>query len=235
MYGIYGYPFHIENSGITIDITEENGLYHYKREGSCGSFETFISPSNGRIHITPVEPVNLPKNITRLLEIEFERILISPHSEEKFFMTFPIEIGIFLESINSIEVVDLFSLANIKYSLYGTPTNGEIVRYHKSSIRKVMQDVDSKKEGVLELNLINNSDSIASVSKIVLDGYGMKIYYDKDLVSMNAQMKIYQKNSATTEFLNLPLLPDMNKSIELYMMRNISVLKKYYTMEWGFD
>ncbi|MDD4127102.1 MAG: DUF432 domain-containing protein, partial [Methanomicrobium sp.] len=202
----------------------------------CGrKFETLISASNGRIHINPVEPVNLPKSITRFLEIDFERILIPPGSEDKYYLTFPVDIGIFLEIGNDIEVVDIFSLTNIKYSLYGSPTEGEIVRYYKCSINKEIPKTDCLREGIIELE-INNSDSkIASVSKSVYDSYGMKLYYDKELVSMTAHMKIYQKNIATTEFLNIPVRSGMSKSIELYLSRNLSAIKKYYMMEWGFD
>ena len=235
MYGLYSYPFHIEMEGITIDVTEKNGIYNYIRECCGKKFKTLIAADKGKIHINPVEPVNLPQNITRFLEIDIDRILIAPNTEEKLYLTFPIEIGVFLESGNDIEIVDLFTRTDPKYSLYGTPTDGNIVRYSKSSIYKELPEIDILKEGVLEFNIINNDSSIHSVSKAVFDGYGMKMYYGEDLVSMIAHMKIYQKNNATTEFLNLPILPDMEKSIELYMTRNISVMKKNYMMEWGFD
>ncbi|MBP2133242.1 hypothetical protein J2128_001163 [Methanomicrobium sp. W14] len=235
MYGIYSYPVHLEKEGLTIDITENNGIYRYVRNCCGEKYECLISSPGEKIHVNPVEPVNLPKYITKYLEIDFERVLVSPESNIMYYLTFPIEIGVFLESKKNLEPLDLFSLQPAKYSLYGDPTNGEIVKYYKSYLRRDLPEVDILKEGVLSITIINSDSTIASVSKLVFDSYGMKVYYNENLVSMVAQMKIYQKNIAETEFLNVPLLVGMEKSAELYTTRNIPAIKRYYLMERGFD
>lgn len=235
MYGIYSYPFHLEKEGITIDISEKNGIFFYTRECCGKKFESFLSDPDGKIHINPVEPVNLPKSITKLLEIEFDRILIPPESSYMYYITFPVEICVFLESGNDMEVLDLFSKTPEKYSLYGSPTSGEIVRYHKSHLYRDIPKTDFLKEGVMSLTIKNPESDIASVSSAVFDSYGMKLYYNEEQISMVAQMKILPKKTAETEFINVPLIVGMEKSTELYFARKISVIKRYYLMEWGFD
>ena len=235
MYGIHSYPFHLERDGVTIDISEDNGIFLYRRECCNVKYEALISDPKGKIHINPVEPVNLPKSITQFLEIEFERILIPPESKYLYYITFPVEIGVFLESGKSLEVVDLFSKVSAKHSLYGSPTCGEIVRYHKSRIYREIPKTDNMKEGIMSLTIINPESDIASVSRSVFDSYGMKLYYDEEQVSMVAQMKISPKKTAETEFLNVPLIVGMEKSTELYFARRILAIKRYYSMEWGYD
>lgn len=132
------------------------------------------------------------------------------------------------------ELIDVFSVNEQKYSLYGSPTKGTIVSYRESDIYRTIPETDIFKDGVLSLTLINSGKDIANVSSSVFDGWGMKLYYNDNCVSMVAEMNLLHNNTAETTFLNVPLIVGMNKSYEIYTSRKISVTKKSFLMELGY-
>ena len=234
MYGHYSYPFSVESGGIKVEVTEENGLYLYRRE-CCGEiYDNFIQSKDGRIIINPVEPVNLPSSVTSLLQVKFKNLVMEPQSVILIYLTFPIEIGVFLQTGKSTEVIDIFSVNKQKYSLYGSPTKGTIVSYHESDIYRSIPETDLFRNRVLSLTIIHSEKEIANLSHAVFDGWGMKLYYKKNSVSMVAEMNLLHNKTAETRFLNVPLINGMNKSYEIYMSRKIPVIKKSYLMELGY-
>lgn len=234
MYGTYAYPFHLEADGVTIDVNQKDRIFNYSRVCNDEKFNIKLSSAGGRIIINPVEPVNLPKKITQFFEVGFDKIVMPPESYETYYLKFPVEIGVFYSSRKDISVIDLFSLSNHKYSLYGTPKEGTIVKYCYSDIYYDFPETDPLREGVIALDVINNEKEIIEISKAVFDSYGMKIFYDNDNVTMSATMKILPKYEAETEFTNVPQFPGAEKSIELYTTMNIPVVKRAHKMEWGY-
>ena len=235
MFGEYRYPFRCEADGVTVEVTETNGLFLYHRVCNGEVAENYFHSGKGKIFIHPVEPVNLPKYVTRFLKIAYTGVLIDPESRFSCYLTFPIEVGVFLESKGDVEIIDVFSLHPQKYSLYGTPTDGKVVRYHESTIYREIPDVDPLCEGVLSLTIINEGKDIVNVTGVVFDSYLMKIYYSDLRASMVARMHILSKGGAETEFVNAPMLGGMEKSKELYTARNIKqAVTKVFSMEWGY-
>ncbi len=232
MFGRYDYRFQFEYDGVWANVEEENGLLVYRRVSGTDTCRRILASDGGTLIVNPVEPLNLPKEITNYLEIEFDPIFIEPNSVRKIYLTFPVEIGIFVETRKDIEVLDLFSLSRQKYTLYGPPSGGVIARWHRSEVFSGIPDVDPLREGILELSIRNTYREWAEVSRAVFESYDMKIYYG-DLVSMVAQMRIINKYTAETDFFDEPLLPGMKKSIELYVAREIPIIKKGFLMEWG--
>ncbi len=234
MYGTYRYPCSIEEESISIEVTEEDGLLVYRRVCGDETREIIISSPGGELIINPVEPVNLPKNITRFLEIEFETFVMSPESEDLIYLTYPIEIGVFLKTGKSASLIDIFSQVPGKYSLYGSPRAGEIVRWHKSDIYRNLPETDNLREGVISLKIINPERKIVEVSKAVFDSYGMKIFYNDWYATMSAEMKLLPKDEAETRFLNVPIIEGTEGIIELYYGRDIPMVGKFYRMGWGY-
>lgn len=233
MYGIYDYTFHYMSDTISIGIEKENNRYRYHREiPGERTVEKIIMSDSGNIIINPVEPLNLPHEITNFLEIQFDPIFIEPNSEKEIFLLFPLEIGVFINAKKDIEVLDIFSLVNQKYSLYGSPSEGIITRWAFSEIYPSIPEVDHNEQGILKLTITNSTKEWVEVSRAIFEGNGMKIYYG-DLVSMIGRMKILSKKIAETEFYEQPLKSDQVKSFELFTARDIPVVKRSYTMEWG--
>jgi hypothetical protein len=93
--------------------------------------------------------------------------------------------------------------------------------------------VDALREGVLELTLENMAQDWMEVQKGVFNAYGMKIYYNEDLVTMKAHMKIRAANLAETEFEDAPLASGMEKALEIYTARKLLVTSTKFLMEHG--
>ena len=88
-------------------------------------------------------------------------------------------------------------------------------------------------EGVVELSIKNDTGETLEVGKVVFNSPGMKIYFNKDAVSMKASMKLLSKSLAETSFRDEPLIKGMKKAIEFYPEKNIPMVSKKMLMEWG--
>jgi len=206
-----------------VRVERVNGKLIYEREGLRK-----ILPEC-EIVVNPVEPINLPKNVTRYLEIEFPPILLKPNSSETIYLKFPIEIGVFAKHGDKVAVVDVFSYEKPKYTLYGSPRRGVVCRWFFSDVYYYIPEVDRLRHGVMRLDIKNGGDWV-EVGKVVLDCYAMKIYYDS-FASCWAEMKVIGKSTAITDFLDRPIAKGMKKALELYTTRRL--MGKSFTMEWG--
>jgi hypothetical protein len=238
MFGSYGYSFEYSNHEISAGSVPEGPFFRYFREVSGGArVEKIISSDSGRIVVNPVEPLNLPDEVTNFLELEFEPIYIEPLGKKDIFLEFPVEIGVFIASKQDIEVLDIFSLDNPKYSLYGPPNGGVITRWLWSPVYSEIPQLDHHRRGIFQLTLENTTKQWEELSRVVLEGTLMKIYYGevegKKLVSMSGKIRILSKLVAETEFFDQPLAEGLKKSIEIYTAREIPGVKRNFTMEWG--
>ncbi|MDV2482713.1 DUF432 domain-containing protein [Methanoculleus sp. Wushi-C6] len=233
MFGRYMGSFHREYGDIMVEAERANGLLTYRRRCGEQTFERILVTKTGEMIINPVEPVNLPKEITNYLQVEFSPMVLEPGTTQTVYLKFPVEIGVFLESAKDIEVLDVFANGSQKYTLYGPQTNGVIARYHRSAVYSEIPSVECFCEGVMELSITNASREWVEVSQVVFDSTDMKIYYN-DFVTTTATMNIISANLAETDFVDAPLRPGMVKSVELYAARKIPVINRGYLMEWGF-
>jgi hypothetical protein len=202
MYGDYDLPFSVEKEGISITVEKIEKLWVYKRALGPDKEEKLILGEGKHIIINPVEPLNTPKEITPNLLIELEKVLLlAGGAKKKIFLTFPIEIGIFIadRGNKNLQLLDVFTLARQKFTLYGPVSNGVVCKYWKSGIYSVPPSPNPLEEGVMELTLRNTTSDWASISKAVFSAYGMKLYYDVD-VFMKAHMDIRSKSTAETGF-----------------------------------
>ena len=87
IFSTYKPPFSVEIEDIAISIVEESESLIYKRESKEESLEKILLNSGDEILINPIEPVNLPKNISPFLLIDFEKtVVIDPRSKQKIFL-----------------------------------------------------------------------------------------------------------------------------------------------------
>jgi len=234
MFGRYSGTFRSEAGEILVEVEEDDGLLAYRRRCGEDKFERILVTRMAEVIINPVEPVNLPKDITNFLMIEFPPVMIEPGASRTVYLKFPVELGIFVESARDIEVVDIFALTTQKYTLYGTPTRGLIARWYGSEVYSEIPEVDLYREGVMEFTITNTYREWVEVSRVVFESVDMKIYYG-DFVAATATMRILGPNLAETDFIDAPPRLGMVKSIELYTARKISALNRGYLMEWGLS
>jgi hypothetical protein len=234
MFGRYRGTFRRECGDILVEAETANGLLTYRRRCGEQTFERILVSNTGEVIINPVEPVNLPKDITDFLLMEFSPMMIEPGASRTVYLKFPVEIGVFVESARDIEVLDVFAPGSQKYTLYGSPTTGVIARWYRSAVYPEIPLTDPFREGVMELSIHNTCREWVEVSRVVFESTDMKIYYG-DFVAATATMKLLTKTMAETDFVDAPLRPGMVKSVELYTARKIPAIDRGYLMEWGLS
>lgn len=202
MYADYDLPFSVEKEGISVSMEKSEKLWIYKRTFGVGNVEIQISGDEKHIIINPVEPLNTPQKITPNLMIEFEKsFLLAGGTIKTIFLTFPIEIGVFIsdKGNKNPHLLDVFTQTRQKFTLYGLVSNGIICKHWGSAVYSTSPSSDPIQEGVIELTLKNITTDWVSISKAIFNAYGMKLYYDAG-VFMKAHMDILSKNTAETSF-----------------------------------
>jgi uncharacterized protein len=237
VYGTYDYSCHYKGDEIAIEVVRSDRYLTYKRVCRGESCERTIASDQGSIIINPVEPLNLPKKVTRYLEVHFNPIFVEPETTRQLFLTFPVEIGVFIRAKEDHDLLDVFSPASPKYSLYGPPDYGCVTRWHESSIYPGVPKPDPLREGVLDLTLVNGNKNWIEVSRAVFVNAGMTIWYG-DYVLMSARMDLYSNMVAETKILSTPGKTGMVRSIPAYSARKVSVVevvpeKMEFLMEFG--
>lgn len=247
MYGYYDPPFSVEQEGITISVERTGDKWTYRRTFGNDEVEKLILGDRKRIIINPVEPLNTPKEITPNLLIEFEKTLLLAGGEKRqIFLTFPIEIGIFISDLGykNPQLIDVLTLVKQKFTLYGEVSNGVVCKYWKSNLYSASPVLNPLQEGIMELTLRNASSEWASISKAVFSAYGMRLYYDGDAF-MKARMDILNRNTAETGFDMQPINGEMKgylvkdqkirkEAFGVYGLRKLGFVPLKFYMGWGF-
>jgi len=224
VYGTYDYSCHISEDELSIGIERSDRYLTYKRVCRGESSERIIASENGSIVINPVEPLNLPKEVTRYLEVHFNPIFIEPETTRQLYLTFPVEIGVFIRAKEDYDLLDVFSLVKPKYSLYGPPDYGCVTRWHESAIHTKVPDTDPLREGVIDLTVVNEGTTWIDVSRVVFVNAGMTIWYG-DYVTMSARMELFSNVVAETRILSASEKPGLTRSLPAYSAKKVSVVE----------
>lgn len=233
-FGVYNLPMAVKYEDLEVSISEQNSGHVYRRKFREDELEKIILSKQGKIHIHPVEPVNLPKAITRNLQIAFSRpITVEPKAKNTVFITFPVEIGIFIVGKNSSNLIDVVGFNEQKFTEYGDLAHGIICRYWESEIFTSLPDTNPFHQGIMKLTISNPTPNWIDISKTVFNSYGMKIFYSPKVTSVKGTMKIINDGIAETDYLETPLEKGMRKSLEVYSIKMTSISTKRFIMEGG--
>ena len=234
MYGHHSIPLRIEEVGISISLEKLDDSFVYRRDGAGGQVKKILLEKPERVTISPVEPVNLPKQVAQYVLVEFATpVLVRPGGDKGVFLKFPAEIGVFLSRKGGNSLIDTFSLSSPKYALYGSPRGGVICRTWVSEVFASKPTVKPLLEGILALRITSGSDEWVTVRKAVFDVHGMKIRHTDSLVATRAEMHVIAGGHAETEFIETPFQQQMQKSVELFRMSKLTVSSSRYHMGDG--
>lgn len=234
MYGHYDIPLKIEEEGICLSVQKDGDNLVYKRDCLEEHVEKRLLATEGRVLLNPVEPLNKPKALSSYLLVEFERgLVVEPKGTRRIFLTFPIEIAAYISLDKDFEVIDIFTLARQKFALYGDPRNGVICKHWKSDVYAAIPSLNLLREGVMELTVANTNPQWVELTKAVFNAYGMKLYYSDTVASMKARVSLKTGSIGETDFVDSPLKDGMNKSLEIYTVRRLSITSTRFVMEFG--
>jgi hypothetical protein len=168
------------------------------------------------------------------LLIEFTTpVTVEPKTKRDFFVTFPLEIGVFVKGGDAAECIDIVSLSYQKYTLYGPAKGGTICRYWQGEPKRSLAFADSDAEGVLRLTVSNQTSEWARVHHGVFDAATTKIFYDSKKAMAGAMLRITGSRTAETTFIEQPIEKGMHKAIELFPSRKIVGVPKHFVMSEG--
>jgi uncharacterized protein len=233
VYGRYERDLVYVDPDVNLRIERADTIPVYVRECKGARIEKYLAADYDAVYVCPVEPVNLPQEITHHLEIAFPTIVLPPAAKKIIYLKFPVEIGVFFEIRREMSVLDIFSLVPTKFSLYGLPGMGVITRWYRSDIFPGIPVTDPHREGVLELSLVNRCTTTVEISRAVFDSYHMNLFYG-ERVGMTATMEVLSPVIALTTFAPVVSAACPNSSIDLYTSRKFAVGPgKGYMMESG--
>jgi hypothetical protein len=218
---------------VSVWFERSDGFCTYNRWLGGDKLHKIIGGVPGGIIINPVEPVNLPKEVTRFLEIHFTPVAVGPDGNQVVYLRFPLEIGVFLESKGDYYVLDVFTLTRPKYSLYGPAGEGVITRYAESQVYDSIPGTDPTKEGVMALSITNSSKNWVEVSRVVINTDTLSLFYG-ELVSIVAGMEILSRDIADIHTEDRPLLEGMKQSVLVMKTKKTLIPDKLqFMMEFG--
>ena len=241
-YGKFNFDYSINFQGLKLGFEDKNGIYHYKRDIVGWKHESNIATQTGTFYLQPIEPLNLPDNVTDFIEIEFKEITIEPDGKAVVFLTIPIEIGVFLEAKNGERnLLDIVTFCHPKFSLYGAASRGVITRFHKSEVYAMPPSVENYKEGLLRLEIENDTDKWAAVGCVVIYQKGLNLYYDETTVSACAKMIIRTRDVADVVGIDQPIREGMTQCLQVFEQRKTTpfcniegaLLDTTFTMDMG--
>ena len=241
-YGKFNFDYSINFQGLKLGFEDKNGMYHYKRDIVGWKHESNIATQTKTFYLQPIEPLNLPDNVTDFIEIEFKEITIEPEGKAVVFLTIPIEIGVFLEAKNGDRnLLDIVTFCHPKFSLYGAASRGVITRFHKSEVYAMPPSVDNYKEGLLRLEIENDTDEWATVGRVVIYQKGLNLYYDETTVSASAKMIIRTHDVADVVGIDQPIREGMTQCLQVFEQRKTTpfcniegaLLDSTFTMDMG--
>ncbi|MDI9633291.1 MAG: DUF432 domain-containing protein [Methanolinea sp.] len=233
MFGRYTIPFRVEAGGVSVETRPAGQFTRYERVSSAGRVEKTLGFREGEITINPVEPVNLPQEITGTVEFHFPPVALMPLSEVTVYLTFPVEIGVFSGTGDSHTLIDVFSLATPKYSLYGTPEKGVITRHVETRVHDRPPEVDPLREGILSLAIRNTGRDWVWVSRAVFESPSFRIFYGPHAV-ISAEMMVYSRHLGETWVQKTPPSEGMAEALRIFPTKKSLIPEKpSYLMEYG--
>ena len=233
MFGKHKIPRTIKEGRLLLELQSQNGGIRYRRTIEDAAEEKLILGSPENFRISPVEPCNTPKAIACHLMIRSEvPILVEPKGQANVYLTFPLEIGVFLDKGES-EMIDVFSLVPQRFSLYGEPRTGVLCRYWQSPVLTKPGNLRPFYEGLLQLNIKNSSSTWVRMSRVIIEAVSMKIYYDSEMAGLKGQVNLLSRTTAEIWCRNSPIKEGMEKADELFEGKKLALGEHKFIMSEG--
>ena len=233
VFGIYQIPFQTDAPGITVSVESGLATSTYRRTSPEGALAKRLGYREGRVIINPVEPINLPTEVTGMLEFHFMPVTMRPNSRITICLKFPVEIGVFVGADDNYTLLDVFSLARPKYSLYGTPEKGVITRHVECEVYEDAPPTNPLEEGVLFLTLRNSGRDWIEVTRAVFESSALRLFYDKT-VAMAGEMEVFSRMVAETKVIDRPPEEGMKQALRVYPTKKSLIPERPpFMMEYG--
>ncbi len=170
-------------NGFRVEVQDrENGLKLYTRSRVEEGRSVLIVKKmvSGSVGLTPypIYPIYNPRFITRyILCILDEELILAPRDSMRFYLRFPYDVAIYAEMAGEFRVLDVIPLhSRYKLSFYGHQASGLIARTCRSRVY-VEEPEFSVGWGIMPVYVVNETNRLAILGRILLDSSPLKLYY----------------------------------------------------------
>ncbi|ADM27588.1 Protein of unknown function DUF432 [Ignisphaera aggregans DSM 17230] len=161
-----------------IEIDRRGCCLLYKRFTDEKLEKEFIVDVAIELRLVPIYPVFYPRFITQYILCEFDKsIAVASGSSMVVHIEIPIDVAVYAYSKNSFTILDVLPLhLKPKLVLYGPINGGVLARYCKT---KLVDPATVPELGwaLSKLVLRNNTNSVVTVRKVLLDSSPLRLYY----------------------------------------------------------
>ena len=121
MYQRYKIPFkYDEHKDLTLSVEKEGEQFIYRRQCRDEEIEKILAMDKGELIVNPIEPLTKPKELTPYFLIMLDRsLMVEPRATKTIFLTFPIEVGVYIFSKEEFKSLDSYTFVKPKFTLYG--------------------------------------------------------------------------------------------------------------------
>ncbi|MFQ5969727.1 MAG: DUF432 domain-containing protein [Nitrososphaerales archaeon] len=235
-YGEYTVERKIEKrfgSNNIVTFKVDHNKYGYQRfENESLVVEKVIASDKPLVlGIFPVAPLNTPaKYGGHILLRVITPLVLDPKSHVDAYLTMPIEIGVVRSSESDVQIIDVFSVGQPKYALYGIPELGIICRYYETRINPEIPKAVPYTEAIVRVHFHNYGEKISTINRIVFPIEGADFYYKKNEAYYNDIEAVVQEKLLQT-------IIEINVANAQWVGEKTNLKQKFdgkYVMEWGF-
>ncbi|MCE4614109.1 MAG: DUF432 domain-containing protein [Desulfurococcales archaeon] len=228
---IGGYTVHVDDYG--------KNLKKYQRLTSTGeAVSTAVLPGDSVLLAEPSMPIFLPfqyESEALLIRLS-EPVYVTPNYTSVFYLEAPFDVVVYDEDG---EIIDIFTVEDPKYGLYGDPNNGVVCRYGKSGVYVSEEEIPRGK-AVLPVKVRNSFHTTLKITLIVVPYRLLKAYYTKEgkIYYSIAKIELEDKNRAVVYASKEPPLKGLRQSrIDPFRRKGIFIPTEVgrFELEWGFS
>ncbi|RLF66937.1 MAG: hypothetical protein DRN30_01195 [Thermoplasmata archaeon] len=163
-----------------IDISELNGkgIKYIRSKNDLILADSLVIGSSDVV-IVPIYPVLVPKKITDYVLVELDRkIEIAPSAKTEFYIQIPVDIAVYAYRDKDFTIIDIIPGYKPKYALYGSPNEGVIARYMRTSIYNSEPTPEIGKAVAL-VRVRNKTRGWVTLTKILVHSNNLRLYYEE--------------------------------------------------------
>ncbi|MFQ5940800.1 MAG: DUF432 domain-containing protein [Nitrososphaerales archaeon] len=211
----------------------DHNKYGYQRfeDGNLLVEKVIASDMPLVLGIFPVAPINTPAKYGSHVMLKLiTPLVIDPKSHVDAYLTMPIEIGVVRSTSDDVQILDVFSVSQPKYALYGIPELGRICRYYATRINSEIPKASANSEAVVRVHFHNYTNKICTINRIVFPIEGADFYYRKNEAYYN-DIEVVVEEQVLHTILNIDVA---NAD---WVGKRTDLKQKFagkFAMEWGF-
>jgi len=238
IYGLIKDSVTIGNYVVRIEDYGRNLKKYIRLTDNSKVVSSAVLPGDSVLLAEPSIPIFLPfqyESEALMIRLK-EPVYVTPNYTSIFYLEAPFDIVVYDEDG---EIIDIFTIENPKYGLYGDPNNGVVCRYGKSSVYVSEDDIPLTK-AILPVKVRNSFNTTLKVTLVVVPYRLLKTYYGQNgrVYYSIAKVELEDKNKAVIYASKEAPRKGLRQSkIDPFKRKGIFIPTEVgrFELEWGFS